>query len=67
MIEVGHLYHSLVDSVLTEKQKFQRSHDDWNMHMQGLERVVHMRGGLSSLESKPLILSKLYRLVKPSS
>ncbi|KAB8214501.1 hypothetical protein BDV33DRAFT_196057 [Aspergillus novoparasiticus] len=36
-------------------------HDEWNVHMQGLKSLVDLRGGLDSLNDKPLIQSKLYR------
>lgn len=36
-------------------------HDEWNVHMQGLKSLVDIRGGLDSLNDKPLIQSKLYR------
>ncbi|OGM40071.1 hypothetical protein ABOM_011266 [Aspergillus bombycis] len=38
-------------------------HDEWNVHMQGLKTLVDLRGGLDSLNHKPLIQSKIYRQV----
>lgn len=32
--------------------------------MEGLKRLVDLYGGLESLQSEPLILNKIYRLVK---
>ncbi|PLB47637.1 hypothetical protein P170DRAFT_496504 [Aspergillus steynii IBT 23096] len=37
------------------------SSSQWNMHMGGLQRLVDLRGGMSSLDAKPLIKSKIYR------
>ncbi|KAE8132744.1 hypothetical protein BDV38DRAFT_287458 [Aspergillus pseudotamarii] len=36
-------------------------HDEWNVHMQGLKSLVDSRGGLDSLNDKPLIQGKIYR------
>ncbi|KAH8601794.1 hypothetical protein B0O99DRAFT_607473 [Bisporella sp. PMI_857] len=36
-------------------------HDHWQVHMQGLQQVLKLHGGIESLISEPLVLHKLYR------
>ncbi|KAJ5553818.1 hypothetical protein N7513_003777 [Penicillium frequentans] len=42
-------------------EKHRGSHENWNIHMKGLQKLVALRGGLESLESQPLAMGKLYR------
>ncbi|KIM96114.1 hypothetical protein OIDMADRAFT_183542, partial [Oidiodendron maius Zn] len=36
-------------------------HENWQIHMKGLKRLVDIYGGVESLYSDPLFLSKIYR------
>ncbi|KAJ5987488.1 hypothetical protein N7451_011853 [Penicillium sp. IBT 35674x] len=42
-------------------EKHRGSHENWDIHMKGLQKLVALRGGLVSLESQPLAMGKLYR------
>ncbi|KAJ5627747.1 hypothetical protein N7490_009975 [Penicillium lividum] len=42
-------------------EKHRGSHENWSIHMEGLRKLVTLRGGLESLESQPLAMGKLYR------
>ncbi|KAH8692013.1 hypothetical protein BGW36DRAFT_386817 [Talaromyces proteolyticus] len=42
-------------------EKSRGAHAHWSIHMEGLRKLVHLRGGFSCLESKPLLMGKLQR------
>ncbi|OKL58353.1 hypothetical protein UA08_06014 [Talaromyces atroroseus] len=50
-----------VVATLAYVEKIKGSYNNWRIHMGGLKRLVDLRGGLHSLESKPIIMSKIFR------
>ncbi|KAJ6161193.1 hypothetical protein N7470_004589 [Penicillium chermesinum] len=42
-------------------EKNRGAHENWEVHMKGLRQLVDLRGGLSALESQPLVMNKLHR------
>ncbi|CRG91748.1 hypothetical protein PISL3812_08800 [Talaromyces islandicus] len=51
----------LIVATIAIIEKSRGAHDNWQIHMEGLHNLVNLRGGLSCLESKPLLMGKLYR------
>ncbi|GAM33903.1 hypothetical protein TCE0_013f01138 [Talaromyces pinophilus] len=50
-----------VIATLAFVEKTRGSFDNWRIHMNGLKRLVDMRGGLVSLETKPMVMTKVFR------
>ncbi|KAJ5578804.1 uncharacterized protein N7459_007768 [Penicillium hispanicum] len=42
-------------------EKHRGAHANWKIHMEGLKKLLRLRGGLGSLESQPLLMTKLHR------
>ena len=42
-------------------QKFRGAHQNWQVHMAGLKKLVEIRGGLKLFETKPFITQKILR------
>ncbi|KAJ5096820.1 hypothetical protein N7456_007541 [Penicillium angulare] len=51
----------VVISTMALIEKRRGYEDHWNIHMKGLQKLISLRGGLSSLRSQPLAMGKLYR------
>lgn len=47
------------------------NHENWKIHMVGLQQMVRVRGGLQAFDSNPLVQNKIHRWVhhtlKPSN
>ncbi|KAJ5731635.1 uncharacterized protein N7483_006143 [Penicillium malachiteum] len=48
-------------STIAMIEKNRGSHENWKIHMQGLHKLVTLRGGLDALEAQPLAIGKIYR------
>lgn len=42
-------------------QKSRGRHENWLIHMRGLEKLVQLFGGLSTLDTEPFVLGKILR------
>jgi hypothetical protein len=61
--EVSHPSQESVNSLrlMMGTQYFQSNHNAWSVHMDGVKRIVELRGGIGMLSR--LIQQKIYRLV----